>query len=149
MMVEPQQGLLRELNPGPLAPEARIMPLDQAATCFKTMVYCIRHSARAATAAMAAGPAAATANNHILHGSCRPPPPPKKKKRLSHPRAIFSLPKHGRRGANLAPRQSLSPPHPSWGYACFTLSQWLHKNPPGMKDCGLCRMCPSKYQEKK
>ena len=24
-------GLLRELNPGPLAPEARIMPLDQAA----------------------------------------------------------------------------------------------------------------------
>ena len=26
-----KQGLLRELNPGPLAPEARIMPLDQAA----------------------------------------------------------------------------------------------------------------------
>ena len=26
-------GLLRELNPGPLAPEARIMPLDQAASC--------------------------------------------------------------------------------------------------------------------
>ena len=26
------QGLLRELNPGPLAPEARIMPLDQAAS---------------------------------------------------------------------------------------------------------------------
>ena len=25
------QGLLRELSPGPLAPEARIMPLDQAA----------------------------------------------------------------------------------------------------------------------
>ena len=25
------RGLLRELNPGPLAPEARIMPLDQAA----------------------------------------------------------------------------------------------------------------------
>ena len=25
------EGLLRELNPGPLAPEARIMPLDQAA----------------------------------------------------------------------------------------------------------------------
>ena len=25
------QGLLRELNPGPLAPEARIIPLDQAA----------------------------------------------------------------------------------------------------------------------
>ena len=25
-------GLLRELNPGPLAPEARIMPLDQAAS---------------------------------------------------------------------------------------------------------------------
>ena len=25
------QGLVRELNPGPLAPEARIMPLDQAA----------------------------------------------------------------------------------------------------------------------
>ena len=28
------QGLLRELNPGPLAPEARIMPLDQAAICL-------------------------------------------------------------------------------------------------------------------
>ena len=27
------KGLLRELNPGPLAPEARIMPLDQAASC--------------------------------------------------------------------------------------------------------------------
>ena len=27
-----QEGLLRELNPGPLAPEARIMPLDQAAS---------------------------------------------------------------------------------------------------------------------
>ena len=26
------KGLLRELNPGPLAPEARIMPLDQAAS---------------------------------------------------------------------------------------------------------------------
>ena len=26
-----QKGLLRELNPGPLALEARIMPLDQAA----------------------------------------------------------------------------------------------------------------------
>ena len=27
----PEKGLLRELNPGPLAPEARITPLDQAA----------------------------------------------------------------------------------------------------------------------
>ena len=27
------KGLLRELNPGPLAPEARIMPPDQAASC--------------------------------------------------------------------------------------------------------------------
>jgi hypothetical protein len=27
-------GLLRELNPGPFAPEARIMPLDQAAKCL-------------------------------------------------------------------------------------------------------------------
>ena len=27
------RGLFRELNPGPLAPEARIMPLDQAAMC--------------------------------------------------------------------------------------------------------------------
>ena len=26
-----RKGLLRELNPGPLAPEARITPLDQAA----------------------------------------------------------------------------------------------------------------------
>ena len=29
-------GLLRELSPGPLAPEARIMPLDQAARIEKT-----------------------------------------------------------------------------------------------------------------
>ena len=28
---EQGKGLLRELNPGPLAPEARIIPLDQAA----------------------------------------------------------------------------------------------------------------------
>ena len=28
------KGLLRELNPGPLAPEARIIPLDQAADDF-------------------------------------------------------------------------------------------------------------------
>ena len=28
------KGLLRELNPGPLAPEARIIPLDQAASCI-------------------------------------------------------------------------------------------------------------------
>ena len=26
-----EQGLFQELNPGPLAPEARIIPLDQAA----------------------------------------------------------------------------------------------------------------------
>ena len=31
------QGLLRELNPGPLAPEARIMPLDQAANVTHVM----------------------------------------------------------------------------------------------------------------
>ena len=28
----PKQGPVRELNPGPLAPEARIIPLDQQAT---------------------------------------------------------------------------------------------------------------------
>ena len=31
-------GLLRELSPGPLAPEARIMPLDQAANPLKYMI---------------------------------------------------------------------------------------------------------------
>ena len=31
-----KKGLLRELNPGPLAPEARIMPLDQAANATRT-----------------------------------------------------------------------------------------------------------------
>ena len=36
-----KKGLLRELNPGPLAPEARIMPLDQAAMiCSKTDSHC-------------------------------------------------------------------------------------------------------------
>ena len=30
----PKEGLLRELNPGPLAPKARIIPLDQAAIDF-------------------------------------------------------------------------------------------------------------------
>ena len=29
--IHAEKGLLRELNPGPLAPEARIIPLDQAA----------------------------------------------------------------------------------------------------------------------
>ncbi len=28
------RGLVRELNPGPLAPEARIIPLDQRADCY-------------------------------------------------------------------------------------------------------------------
>ena len=32
-----RKGLLRELNPGPLAPEARIMPLDQAANETENM----------------------------------------------------------------------------------------------------------------
>ena len=32
-----QGGLLRELSPGPLAPEARIIPLDQAANETESM----------------------------------------------------------------------------------------------------------------
>ena len=37
------KGLLRELNPGPLAPEARIMPLDQAANeCMVAMAARIK-----------------------------------------------------------------------------------------------------------
>ena len=32
------KGLLRELNPGPLAPEARIIPLDQAANETKAFI---------------------------------------------------------------------------------------------------------------
>ena len=35
-----QNGLLRELNPGPLAPEARIMPLDQAANNAYRIIGC-------------------------------------------------------------------------------------------------------------
>ena len=34
-------GLFRELNPGPLAPEARIIPLDQTARCEITS--CLRY----------------------------------------------------------------------------------------------------------
>jgi hypothetical protein len=34
------KGLLRELSPGPLAPEARIMPLEQAASCR----YIVQHA---------------------------------------------------------------------------------------------------------
>ena len=33
-----KKGLLRELNPGPLAPEARIIPLDQAANETKAFI---------------------------------------------------------------------------------------------------------------
>ena len=33
-----QKGLLRELNPGPLAPAARIIPLDQAANETKAFI---------------------------------------------------------------------------------------------------------------
>ena len=32
-------GLVRELNSGPLAPEARIMPLDQQASCYSILNY--------------------------------------------------------------------------------------------------------------
>ena len=31
-----KNGLVRDLNPGPLAPKAKIMPLDQRATYIKT-----------------------------------------------------------------------------------------------------------------
>ncbi len=34
MIRHPKEGPVRELNPGPLAPEARIIPLDQQATGF-------------------------------------------------------------------------------------------------------------------
>ena len=33
---EKNNGLVRDLNPGPLAPKARIIPLDQRATCFNS-----------------------------------------------------------------------------------------------------------------
>ena len=32
MIRHPKEGPVRELNPGPLAPKARIIPLDQQAT---------------------------------------------------------------------------------------------------------------------
>ena len=32
------EGLVRDLNPGPLAPKARIIPLDQQATCYMTQM---------------------------------------------------------------------------------------------------------------
>ena len=37
-------GLLRELNPGPLGPGARIMPLDQAAMEVKLEARCLKRS---------------------------------------------------------------------------------------------------------
>ncbi len=40
MIGHPKQGPVRELNPGPLAPEARIIPLDQQATgCYHLEIY--------------------------------------------------------------------------------------------------------------
>ena len=36
------KGLFRELNPGPLAPEARIIPLDQTASCLLHQHYVTR-----------------------------------------------------------------------------------------------------------
>ena len=36
-------GLVRELNPGPLAPEARIIPLDQRATYLKVFATSVPH----------------------------------------------------------------------------------------------------------
>ena len=39
-------GLLRELNPGPLAPEARIMPLDQTAEWCASLAGCRRGAAK-------------------------------------------------------------------------------------------------------
>ena len=37
-----QEGLFRELNPGPLAPEARIIPLDQTAGCYPQCFWKLR-----------------------------------------------------------------------------------------------------------
>ena len=62
------KGLLRELNPGPLAPEARIMPLDQAAVLHMRSIWvfpwrlsaaysCVHFTLRAARCAAATGPA--------------------------------------------------------------------------------------------
>ena len=36
-------GLVRELNPGPLAPKARIMPLDQQASDGRIFDYCFKN----------------------------------------------------------------------------------------------------------
>ena len=33
MFIKKDKGHFRESNPGPLAPKARIIPLDQSATC--------------------------------------------------------------------------------------------------------------------
>ena len=38
----PEKGLLWELNPGPLAPEARIIPLDQTADCAYGTLHIIQ-----------------------------------------------------------------------------------------------------------
>ena len=45
-----EKGLLRALNPGPLAPEARIIPLDQAAIALKSFQYCLCNSLNTNTA---------------------------------------------------------------------------------------------------
>ena len=39
---DPKNGLVRELNPGPLAPEARIIPLDQQASWMRSEIISAR-----------------------------------------------------------------------------------------------------------
>ena len=36
---EQKVGLVRDLNPGPLAPKARIIPLDQRADAEKQLIF--------------------------------------------------------------------------------------------------------------
>ena len=72
-------GLLRELNPGPLGPKPRIMPLDQAATMARLAkndesVPPLRYSPPFGSSVAPAFVAAARAHRHARAGRAYPSP---------------------------------------------------------------------------
>jgi hypothetical protein len=64
------KGLLRELNPGPLPHEARIIPLDQAASCRTMRCACSEYNQNIRTAANLRCSGSAIYTLQLFHARC-------------------------------------------------------------------------------
>jgi hypothetical protein len=62
--------LLQELDPGPLAPEARVIPLDQAASCRIMRCACIKYKPNSRNAANLGWSASAIYALQLTHARC-------------------------------------------------------------------------------